>query len=122
MMSEIRVTANLQHPNILPLFDSGEADGALFYVMPFIAKHLMTPVPSVRTAREAVPPGYSNDRVRSGLAIPVCAARWASLVVGRQQPVRRSPRSAMRSRRGQGQAIAGGRCTASGANLFPDEP
>ncbi len=26
----------LQHPHILPLFDSGEADGLLFYVMPFI--------------------------------------------------------------------------------------
>jgi tRNA A-37 threonylcarbamoyl transferase component Bud32/tetratricopeptide (TPR) repeat protein len=33
---EIRVTANLQHPNILPLFDSGDANGALFYVMPFV--------------------------------------------------------------------------------------
>jgi len=34
--AEIRTTANLQHPNILPLFDSGEADGNLFYVMPFV--------------------------------------------------------------------------------------
>jgi eukaryotic-like serine/threonine-protein kinase len=36
-LSEIRVTANLQHPNLLPLFDSGEADGLLFYVMPYVA-------------------------------------------------------------------------------------
>ncbi|MCJ7630284.1 MAG: serine/threonine protein kinase, partial [Longimicrobiales bacterium] len=35
-LSEIETTANLQHPNILPLFDSGEADGLLFYVMPFV--------------------------------------------------------------------------------------
>src|SRR5688572_8660401 len=35
-LSEIRVTANLQHPHLLPLFDSGEADGLLFYVMPFV--------------------------------------------------------------------------------------
>ena len=35
-LSEIRVTANLQHPNLLPLFDSGESDGTLFYVMPFV--------------------------------------------------------------------------------------
>ena len=35
-LSEIRVTANLQHPNLLPLFDSGEANGLLFYVMPFV--------------------------------------------------------------------------------------
>src|SRR5204863_4435452 len=35
-LSEIKVTANLQHPNLLPLFDSGEADGLLYYVMPYI--------------------------------------------------------------------------------------
>ena len=35
-LSEIRTTANLQHPHILPLFDSGEAQGQLFYVMPFV--------------------------------------------------------------------------------------
>ena len=33
---EIRTTAALQHPHILPLFDSGEADGFLYYVMPFV--------------------------------------------------------------------------------------
>ncbi len=33
---EIQVAAKLQHPNILGLFDSGEADGLLYYVMPFI--------------------------------------------------------------------------------------
>src|SRR5688572_25091985 len=35
-LSEIRVTAGLQHPNLLPLFDSGEAGGLLYYVMPLI--------------------------------------------------------------------------------------
>jgi Tol biopolymer transport system component len=35
-LSEIQVTANLQHPNLLPLFDSGEVDGQLFYVMPYV--------------------------------------------------------------------------------------
>jgi len=35
-LQEIKTTANLQHPHILPLFDSGEADGVLYYVMPFI--------------------------------------------------------------------------------------
>ncbi len=33
---EIEVAARLQHPNILPLLDSGEADGFLFYVMPYV--------------------------------------------------------------------------------------
>jgi eukaryotic-like serine/threonine-protein kinase len=35
-LQEIQVTANLQHPHILPLYDSGSADGALFYVMPLV--------------------------------------------------------------------------------------
>ena len=35
-LSEIRTTANLQHPHILPLFDSGEAASFLFYVMPLV--------------------------------------------------------------------------------------
>ena len=35
-LTEIRTTARLQHPSILPLFDSGEAAGLLFYVMPYV--------------------------------------------------------------------------------------
>ena len=35
-LGEIKTTANLQHPHILPLHDSGEADGFLFYVMPYV--------------------------------------------------------------------------------------
>jgi serine/threonine-protein kinase len=35
-LKEIETTANLQHPHILPLFDSGEAGTFLFYVMPYI--------------------------------------------------------------------------------------
>jgi serine/threonine-protein kinase len=35
-VQEIATTASLQHPHILPLFDSGQADGFLYYVMPFI--------------------------------------------------------------------------------------
>ena len=33
---EIKTTAAMSHPHILPLFDSGEADGFLYYVMPYI--------------------------------------------------------------------------------------
>jgi serine/threonine-protein kinase len=36
-LAEIKTTAKLQHPHILPLLDSGEADGLLYYVMPFVA-------------------------------------------------------------------------------------
>ncbi|MEO8479478.1 MAG: serine/threonine-protein kinase, partial [Gemmatimonadota bacterium] len=35
-LSEIRTTARLQHPHVLPLLDSGEADGLLYYVMPLV--------------------------------------------------------------------------------------
>jgi TolB-like protein/tRNA A-37 threonylcarbamoyl transferase component Bud32/Flp pilus assembly protein TadD len=35
-LSEIRTTARLSHPHILPLFDSGDAGGTLFYVMPLV--------------------------------------------------------------------------------------
>ena len=35
-LAEIKTTANLQHPHILPLFDSGEADGFVFYVMSYV--------------------------------------------------------------------------------------
>src|SRR5688500_16830690 len=36
-LAEIRTTATLQHPNILPLFDSGTVDGVVYYVMPHVA-------------------------------------------------------------------------------------
>ena len=35
-LREIEVTANLNHPHVLPLHDSGEADDVLFYVMPYV--------------------------------------------------------------------------------------
>ncbi len=61
-LSEIRTTARLQHPHILPLLDSGDADGLLFYVMPLITgetlrdrldREQQLPVPdAVQIARE----------------------------------------------------------------------
>ena len=61
-LSEIRTTARLQHPHVLPLLDSGEADGLLFYVMPYVAGETLRarlaregqlPIPeAVRVARE----------------------------------------------------------------------
>src|SRR6184192_2255188 len=35
-LKEIETTANLQHPHILPLFDSGRVEGTVFYVMPYV--------------------------------------------------------------------------------------
>ena len=61
-LSEIKTTAKLQHPHILPLLDSGEADGLLYYVMPVVGGETLRaylervqqlPIPeAVRLARE----------------------------------------------------------------------
>ncbi len=61
-LKEIRTTANLQHPHILPLHDSGEADGVVFYVMPYVEgeslrdrltrEHQLPVDDAVRIARE----------------------------------------------------------------------
>ena len=61
-LSEIKTTAKLQHPHILPLLDSGEAAGFLYYVMPVVTgetlrarleRERQLPVPeAVRIARE----------------------------------------------------------------------
>jgi eukaryotic-like serine/threonine-protein kinase len=62
-LSEINVTANLQHPHLLPLFDSGEVDGLLFYVMPFVEGESLR----ARLDRERQLP--VDDAVRIALAI-----------------------------------------------------
>src|SRR4026208_1379234 len=36
-LAKIRTPAKLQHPHILPLLDSGSADGLLYYVMPYVS-------------------------------------------------------------------------------------
>ncbi|MEX2178143.1 MAG: protein kinase [Gemmatimonadaceae bacterium] len=61
-LNEIELTANLQHPHILPLFDSGSADNLLFYVMPYVEgetlrrrllrEHQLPIVEAVRIATE----------------------------------------------------------------------
>ena len=60
--AEIRITARLQHPHILPLIDSGEAGGLLYYVIPFLVggtlrdrldREQQLPIPdAVRIAKE----------------------------------------------------------------------
>ena len=40
-LREIRISANLVHPGIVPLFDSGECNGTLYYVMPYIASETL---------------------------------------------------------------------------------
>ncbi|HYV99396.1 MAG TPA: serine/threonine-protein kinase, partial [Gemmatimonadaceae bacterium] len=63
-LSEIQVTANLQHPNLLPLFDSGEAAGQLFYVMPFVDGESLR----VRLDREKQLPVDEAVRIATAIA------------------------------------------------------
>jgi eukaryotic-like serine/threonine-protein kinase len=63
-LSEIRVTANLQHPNLLPLFDSGEVDGLLYYVMPYVAGESLR----ARIAREKQLPVEEAVRLTTAVA------------------------------------------------------
>jgi serine/threonine-protein kinase len=63
-LSEIRTTANLQHPHILPLHDSGDARGALYYVMPFVEGESVRD----RLAREKQLPIAEAVRITSEVA------------------------------------------------------
>jgi eukaryotic-like serine/threonine-protein kinase len=62
-LAEIRVTASLQHPNLLPLFDSGEADGLLYYVMPFVEGETLR----MRLDRERQLPIEEAVRIAAGV-------------------------------------------------------
>jgi serine/threonine-protein kinase len=70
---EINTTANLRHPHILPLYDSGEVGGALYYVMPLIDGETLRaridregPLPveeSLRITRQVADAlGYAHER------------------------------------------------------------
>jgi serine/threonine-protein kinase len=63
-LAEIKTTANLQHPHILPLFDSGEADSFLFYVMPFVEGETL----EARLGREHQLPIEDAVRIASDIA------------------------------------------------------
>jgi serine/threonine-protein kinase len=63
-LSEIETTAKLQHPHLLPLFDSGEADGILFYVMPYVEGESLR----ARMAREKHLPVLDALRIATEVA------------------------------------------------------
>lgn len=64
-LEEIRTTARLQHPHILPLFDSGEAGDLLFCVMPFVDGESLYE----RIKRERQLPIDEAIRIRAGVTI-----------------------------------------------------
>jgi serine/threonine-protein kinase len=61
---EIQVTTLLDHPNILPIFDSGQASGVLYYVMPYIAGESLR----ARLERERVLPVAEAIRIACDIA------------------------------------------------------
>lgn len=62
-LREVRVAAQLQHPNILTVFDSGEASGLLYYVMPYVAG------PTLRERLEREGPLPMGDAIRIGCEV-----------------------------------------------------
>lgn len=60
-LREIRLTARLQHPHILPLLDSGEAAGCPFYVMPYVKGGSLR---DLLNARRRLPLREAMDLVR----------------------------------------------------------
>jgi len=60
---EIHVAAQLQHPHILPLLDSGEADGFFYYVMPYVEGESLRERLAQRS-RSPRPPSRGESRTR----------------------------------------------------------
>ncbi|MFQ5704326.1 MAG: protein kinase [Gemmatimonadales bacterium] len=107
---EIRIVAKLSHPHILPLHDSGELDGFLYYVMPFVDGESLRaklrregPMPVHETVRilqpaTAIDPGHTG-----GLCARVVARRQLrSLSFGPWRTDRRVDRAGGRRRTGAG--------------------
>ena len=75
-LKEIELTASLQHPHILPLFDSGSADGQLFYVMPFVEGETLR----ARIQRESQIPVAEAVRLASEVADALSYAHGRGIV------------------------------------------
>ena len=63
-LREIRVIAQLQHPHILPLYDSGECAGCLYYVAPYVGEDTLR----ARIAREGHLPVADTIRLTTEIA------------------------------------------------------
>ena len=75
-LREIEIAAQLQHPHILPLLDSGEADGFLYYVMPFVTGQSLRE----RIAREGELPVHEAVRLITQVVDALSAAHEHGVV------------------------------------------
>ena len=73
---EIRILARLQHPHILPLHDSGEVDGFLFYTMPFVDGESLRE----RIDREGALPVQDTVRIMREVADALSSAHAAGVL------------------------------------------
>ena len=75
-LREIEIAARLQHPHILPLLDSGEADGFLYYVMPYVEGESLRD----RLAREGELPVHEAVRLLVEIADALAYAHAQGVV------------------------------------------
>jgi tetratricopeptide (TPR) repeat protein len=75
-LREIEIAARLQHPHILPVHDSGEADGLLYYVMPFVDGESL----AARIAREGGLPTDWSVRILREVADALAYAHARGLI------------------------------------------
>ena len=75
-LAEIRITARLQHPSILPLLDSGEMEGLLYYVMPYVAGETLR----ARLERERQLPIAEAVRITKEVAAALAYAHAAGII------------------------------------------
>jgi TolB-like protein len=75
-LREIQMTAKLSHPHILPLYDSGEADGFLYFVMPFVEGETLSDL----MTRERQLPIDDAIRIAREVADALAAAHKAGLI------------------------------------------
>lgn len=79
-LKEIQLTANRQHPHILPLFDSGNVDDALFYVMPLVKGESLRD----RLSREKLLPVDETVRIGRASSIAISSRRTSSCRTARR--------------------------------------
>jgi tRNA A-37 threonylcarbamoyl transferase component Bud32/tetratricopeptide (TPR) repeat protein/TolB-like protein len=75
-LREIEIAARLQHPHILPLYDSGEAAGFLYYVMPYVSGESLR----ARLSREGELPIAEAVRILRDVADALAHAHGESVV------------------------------------------